>query len=219
MSHQKWLQIHVPVDQLQKNAVIFYPASWWTEHDSLHEIALRWMSLMRSQHWFRYWLGAVNHWINIWANVDPDLHHHKASLGHNGLNLIRQFCFLSFYVASVSTPKSILKKRLSGNTPAFSIDSTPKHIHEMTTSDTPQPTKTLPKKTVKISKLIIVGCVEVISLVSCLFFLLQWCDTFTTSCSDVTLLQPPAMMWHCYNLCSDVTLTTSVVMWHCYNLL
>ena len=41
--------------------------------------------LMISQHWFRKWLGAVRQQATTWANVDPDLCHHMASLGHNGL--------------------------------------------------------------------------------------------------------------------------------------
>ena len=42
-------------------------------------------SLMISQHWFRYWLGAVRQQANTWLNVDTDLCHHMASLGHNEL--------------------------------------------------------------------------------------------------------------------------------------
>ena len=40
---------------------------------------------MISQHWFRWWLGAVRQQAIIWANVDPDLCRHMASLGHNEL--------------------------------------------------------------------------------------------------------------------------------------
>ena len=43
------------------------------------------MPLMMSQHWSRWWLGAIRHQAMTWANVDPDLYHHMASLGHNGL--------------------------------------------------------------------------------------------------------------------------------------
>ena len=39
--------------------------------------------LMISQHWFRYWLGAVRQQAITWANVDPDLCRRMASLGHN----------------------------------------------------------------------------------------------------------------------------------------
>ena len=52
------------------------------------QIALRWMSqntMMISQHWFSSWLGAVRQQAITWANVDPDLWHHMASLGHNEL--------------------------------------------------------------------------------------------------------------------------------------
>ena len=40
-------------------------------------------SLMRSQQWFRWWLGAIRQQAMTWANVDHVLCHHKASLGHN----------------------------------------------------------------------------------------------------------------------------------------
>ena len=37
---------------------------------------------MISQHWFRWWLGAVRQQAITWAaNVDPDLYHHMALLG------------------------------------------------------------------------------------------------------------------------------------------
>ena len=52
------------------------------------EIALLWMSLaslMISQHWFRWWLGAVRQQVITWANVDPDLCRHMASLDPNEL--------------------------------------------------------------------------------------------------------------------------------------
>ena len=38
-----------------------------------------------SQNWFRQWLGAIRQQVITWANVDPDLRHHMASLGHNEL--------------------------------------------------------------------------------------------------------------------------------------
>ena len=53
------------------------------------EIALIWMSLdlmIISQHWFRWWLGAVRQRAITWVNVDPDLCRHMASLGPNELN-------------------------------------------------------------------------------------------------------------------------------------
>ena len=43
-------------------------------------------SLMRSQHWYRYWLVAVRQQAIIWTNADPDLWH-LASLCHNELNI------------------------------------------------------------------------------------------------------------------------------------
>ena len=41
-----------------------------------------WTSLMVSQHWFRWWIGAVRQQAITWANVDPDFCRHMASLGH-----------------------------------------------------------------------------------------------------------------------------------------
>ena len=45
---------------------------------------------MISQHWFRWWLGAVRQQAITWANVDTDPCRHMASLGHN--ELIRPKC-------------------------------------------------------------------------------------------------------------------------------
>ena len=45
-----------------------------------------WTLLMISQHWFRWWLGAVRQQAITWVNVDPDLCRHMVSLGHNELN-------------------------------------------------------------------------------------------------------------------------------------
>ena len=44
-----------------------------------------WTLLMRSQHWFRWWLGTVRQQAITWANVDPDLCCHMASPGHSEL--------------------------------------------------------------------------------------------------------------------------------------
>ena len=41
---------------------------------------------MISQHWFRWWLGAVRQQAITWAHVDPDLCRQMASLGLNELN-------------------------------------------------------------------------------------------------------------------------------------
>ena len=46
-----------------------------------------WTSLMISQHWFRWWLGAVRQQAITWANVDRDLCRQMASLDLNELNL------------------------------------------------------------------------------------------------------------------------------------
>ena len=47
----------------------------------------RWTFLMVSQYWFRWWLGAVRQQAITWANVDPDLCRHMASLGPNELSM------------------------------------------------------------------------------------------------------------------------------------
>ena len=39
------------------------------------------------QQWFRYRLGVIRQQATTWTNVDPDLCCHKASLGHNELNI------------------------------------------------------------------------------------------------------------------------------------
>ena len=49
------------------------------------EIVRRWMrqtSLIIYQNWFMYWLGAARQQAIAWDDVDPDLCHHMASLGH-----------------------------------------------------------------------------------------------------------------------------------------
>ena len=40
---------------------------------------------MRSQHWFRWWLGAIRQQAIIGTNVDPHLCHHMVSIDHNEL--------------------------------------------------------------------------------------------------------------------------------------
>ena len=45
---------------------------------------------MISQHWLRWWLGAVRQQAKTWANVDPDICRHLASLDHNELNIERE---------------------------------------------------------------------------------------------------------------------------------
>ena len=53
------------------------------------KIVLRWMSLdllMKSQHWFRWWLGAVRHQAITWVNVDPELCHLTTSKGQSEIN-------------------------------------------------------------------------------------------------------------------------------------
>ena len=41
--------------------------------------------VMRSQNWFKLWLVAMKQQAITWANVDPDLFGHMASLGHKEL--------------------------------------------------------------------------------------------------------------------------------------
>ena len=61
---------------------------------------------IRSQHWFRYWLGAIRHQAITWANVDPDLCHHMVVLGHNwvkcSINCKLIYSFLQWCVHLVS---------------------------------------------------------------------------------------------------------------------
>ena len=44
-------------------------------------------SLMRSEHWFKFWLGGVRQQANTWENTDLILCKHMVSLSHNVLNL------------------------------------------------------------------------------------------------------------------------------------
>ena len=50
-------------------------------------LVLRWMPQNHTdnlgQHWIRWWLGAVRQQAMTWANIDLDLSHHMASLGHS----------------------------------------------------------------------------------------------------------------------------------------
>ena len=43
-------------------------------------------SLMRNKHWFRWWLGAIRQQAITLTSVEPDLHHHLTSLGHDELS-------------------------------------------------------------------------------------------------------------------------------------
>ena len=76
---------------------IHWPLGDLNEIKSFHELMnwvcpAKWLpgechrsQLMIHQHRFREWLGAVRQQAFTWANVDPDLGHHMASLGHNEL--------------------------------------------------------------------------------------------------------------------------------------
>ena len=46
-----------------------------------------WILLMISQHRVRHWLGAARYQASTWTNVDLDICHLMASLGHNELML------------------------------------------------------------------------------------------------------------------------------------
>ena len=54
---------------------------------------------MTSQHWFRQWLGITR------VNVDPDLCHHMASLGHNELTNLCQNKMAAIFLDSFSQMK------------------------------------------------------------------------------------------------------------------
>ena len=77
--------------------------------------------LIASQHWIRWWLGAVRQQAITWFIVDPDLYPHMASLGHceisngdttvlcNGIVintevLAELFCICAQYVIDVLGP-------------------------------------------------------------------------------------------------------------------
>ena len=51
-----------------------------------------WILLMISQHWFRWWLGAVRQQAITWGKVDPDLCRHMVSLGHNEATILFAKC-------------------------------------------------------------------------------------------------------------------------------
>ena len=59
----------------------------------LYSNECQWTLLMVNQHWFRQWLGAVRQQAITWANVDPDLCCHMASLGHHELTLVQQMAW------------------------------------------------------------------------------------------------------------------------------
>ena len=52
-------------------------------------------SVIISQHWFRWWLGAIRWQAITCANIDPEQCHHIVSLGHNELThllLVSHIC-------------------------------------------------------------------------------------------------------------------------------
>ena len=54
-----------------------------------------WTSLIRSQHWFRWWLGAIRQWAITYTNVDTVVCHRTVSLGCNDLThwgRVRHIC-------------------------------------------------------------------------------------------------------------------------------
>ena len=73
------------------------------------ESALKWMpqnTLIISQHWFRYWLGAISYQAITWANVDPDMYHNLVSLGHNELVIIKRIGVNNGLVLEKATTKT-----------------------------------------------------------------------------------------------------------------
>ena len=69
----------------------------------LHSDECHWTLPMMSQHWFRYWLGAVRQQAITRANVDPDLCRHMTSLSHNELTEIHMsYLTMTIMVASLA---------------------------------------------------------------------------------------------------------------------
>ena len=54
-----------------------------------------WTIVVISQHWFRWWLGAVRQQTIAWTNVHPDLCRHMASIGRNHMK-IKILCYVAF---------------------------------------------------------------------------------------------------------------------------
>ena len=75
---------------------------------SLHFL-WKWMpqnTLIISQHWFRYWFGAISYQAITWANVDPDMYHNLVSLGHNELVIIKRIGVNNGLVLEKATTKT-----------------------------------------------------------------------------------------------------------------
>ena len=73
------------------------------------EIDLSWMAqntLMKCQHWFRRWLGAVRQQAITWANVDPDpgLHGVTRPQWVNGCNVIYMLALFDSIIADDLEP-------------------------------------------------------------------------------------------------------------------
>ena len=64
--------------------------------------------LMRSQYWFRLWIGAVGQQAITETNVDPYLFHHMASLDHDELNPELRFSQIIRYLSAIGTSKFTL---------------------------------------------------------------------------------------------------------------
>ena len=78
------------------------------------EITLRWIAaLMKNQHWFRQWLGAVRQQAITWTNADQDQWRNTVSLGANELILWTPDILSTMYFAiscsnlSLSSPYSM----------------------------------------------------------------------------------------------------------------
>ena len=48
-----------------------------------------WLWVQMSQHWFRWWIGAIKNQAITWANFGSNVYRHMASLGHHQLKQCR----------------------------------------------------------------------------------------------------------------------------------
>ena len=90
---------HCPMGQVEVILQVhitnsFYKLISWALTVKLVLGECRWAPLIISQHWFRWWLGAIRQQAITWADIDPELCHHMVSLGHNELThlLVPHIC-------------------------------------------------------------------------------------------------------------------------------
>ena len=86
---------HWPLGDLDAILKLQFPISFYWLVSSHCLMIMPWDEchgtlLMMSQHWFRYWLGAVRQQAITWTNVDIVPCRHMASPGHNELTLVRR---------------------------------------------------------------------------------------------------------------------------------